>query len=605
MGSLLLCPGSWSAQGFVCALQEFLSPVLCKFWQLYGGVNGDLLQEGLCHTQVCRTQSPCPCLRPLLTCTSAGDTQTLKGTVVLKTLQSPLDSKEIKPVNPKGNQSWMFIGRTDAEADTPIPGRAAKNWVTGKDSDAGQDWRQEEKGMTEDEMVGSHDWFNGHEFEQAPEVGDGQGGLACCSPWGHKRVGYNWVTELNWIAWSPRVVQNPDTFSCQAWSPLCSSCRGHEWVWMRVMQWSGSPTAISPGPVHSSGAPQLFWAQPGWICNPAPGPAGKEALPTERSRYLPTRSYGGIAPAPRGLVLPTLGETQAGATGPGWGLLPGVKRPLPGLAACPLSVEGPLGHRPRYVLLQGSVSPWCGRTTGAPGLADGAYSCPCRERTAASAARGYGASRGRATGASTANYWSISAATCSSHWPAAGIWWVDTSASWDAVHTAAPGTFGLPLPSLGPNPVPATQEMRRGGDVGAAEWRPRSAVGSGLVPKPQESPSTLGAPGSTNRELPQLWCQPWNLELGPDCGRCAMRAGLRGLSVTMWKDTFYKHLLEGWNLRAEQPPPPVETQVIAVLILPCSGRCCNRWMTCVVMSQCVWQVTPGHAVSPEAPCGAT
>ena len=76
VGSLLLSPGSWCAQGSVCALQESVSPVLCKFWWLYGGVNGDLLQEGLCHTQVYCTQSPCPCSSPLLTCTSAGDTQT-------------------------------------------------------------------------------------------------------------------------------------------------------------------------------------------------------------------------------------------------------------------------------------------------------------------------------------------------------------------------------------------------------------------------------------------------------------------------------------------------------------------------------------------------
>ena len=80
VGSLLLSPGSWFAQGFVCALQEPVSPVLCKFWQLYSaGVNSDLLQEGLCHTQGCCTQSPCPCGRPVLTCTFAGDTQTLKG----------------------------------------------------------------------------------------------------------------------------------------------------------------------------------------------------------------------------------------------------------------------------------------------------------------------------------------------------------------------------------------------------------------------------------------------------------------------------------------------------------------------------------------------
>ena len=100
-------------------------------------------------------------------------------TVVLeKTLESPLDCKEIQPVNPKGNKSRIFIGRTDAEAETPVPWPPdAKNWLTGKDPDAGKDWRQEEKGMTEDEMVGWHYWLNGHELEQALGVGDWQGSL--------------------------------------------------------------------------------------------------------------------------------------------------------------------------------------------------------------------------------------------------------------------------------------------------------------------------------------------------------------------------------------------------------------------------------------------
>ena len=96
--------------------------------------------------------------------------------------QSPLDSKEIKPVNPEGNQSWIFIGRADAEASilwTP----ETKNWLI---ANAGKDWRQEEKGMTEDEMVGWHHQLDGHEFEQAPGVGDRQARLAYCSPWGHK-----------------------------------------------------------------------------------------------------------------------------------------------------------------------------------------------------------------------------------------------------------------------------------------------------------------------------------------------------------------------------------------------------------------------------------
>ena len=109
-------------------------------------------------------------------------------TVVLeKTLESPLDCKEIPPVLPKGDQSWIFIGRMDAEAETPIlwPPHV-KNSLIRKDSDVGKDWRQEEKGTTEDEMVGWHYWLDGYEFEQALGVDDGQGSLVCCSPWGRK-----------------------------------------------------------------------------------------------------------------------------------------------------------------------------------------------------------------------------------------------------------------------------------------------------------------------------------------------------------------------------------------------------------------------------------
>ena len=120
------------------------------------------------------------------------------GTVVLeKTLESPLDYKEIKPVNPKGNQSWIFIGRTDAEAETPtLWPPDGKNWFIGKDPDAGKDWRQEEKGMTEDEMAWWHHWLDGHEFEQALRVGDGQGSLVCCSPCGCKEL--DMTERLNW-----------------------------------------------------------------------------------------------------------------------------------------------------------------------------------------------------------------------------------------------------------------------------------------------------------------------------------------------------------------------------------------------------------------------
>ena len=118
-------------------------------------------------------------------------------TVVLKTLQCPLDYKEIQPINPKGNQSWIFIGKTDAEAETPVLWPPdVKKWVIGKDPDTGKNWRQEEKGMTEDVMVGWHRWWDGYEFEQALAVGDGQGSLVCYSLWGHKES--DTTERLNW-----------------------------------------------------------------------------------------------------------------------------------------------------------------------------------------------------------------------------------------------------------------------------------------------------------------------------------------------------------------------------------------------------------------------
>ena len=114
-----------------------------------------------------------------------------------KTLESPLDYKETKPVNPKGNQSWTLIGRSDAEAETPILWPPdGKNWFIGKDPDAGKDWKQEEKGPTEDEMVGWHHQLDGPEFEQALGVADGLGCLACCSPWGRKEL--DMIEWLNW-----------------------------------------------------------------------------------------------------------------------------------------------------------------------------------------------------------------------------------------------------------------------------------------------------------------------------------------------------------------------------------------------------------------------
>ena len=124
-------------------------------------------------------------------------------TVVLeKTLESPLDCKEIQQVHSKGDQPWVFFGRNDAKAETPVlwPPHA-KSWLNGKDSDAGRDWGQEEKGMTEDEMAGWHHQLNGCEFEWTPGDGDGQGGLVCCDSWGLKESDTTeWLdwTELNW-----------------------------------------------------------------------------------------------------------------------------------------------------------------------------------------------------------------------------------------------------------------------------------------------------------------------------------------------------------------------------------------------------------------------
>ena len=117
--------------------------------------------------------------------------------VLEKTLESPLDCKEIQPVSPKVNLSWLFIARTDAEAEAPVLWLIdGKNWLIAKDPDAWKDWRQEGKEMTEDKKVGWHHWLDGHEFEQAPRVGDGQGSLVCCSPWSHKEL--DMTEPLNW-----------------------------------------------------------------------------------------------------------------------------------------------------------------------------------------------------------------------------------------------------------------------------------------------------------------------------------------------------------------------------------------------------------------------
>ena len=120
-------------------------------------------------------------------------------TVVLKkTFESPLNGKEIKPANPKANKPWIFTERTDAET-LKLWTPDVKSLLTGKDPDAGKDWRQEEKGVTEDEMVGWYHQLNGYGFEQAPGVGNGQGSLACYSPWGRKEL--DMTEQMNWTVW--------------------------------------------------------------------------------------------------------------------------------------------------------------------------------------------------------------------------------------------------------------------------------------------------------------------------------------------------------------------------------------------------------------------
>ena len=132
-------------------------------------------------------------------------------TVVLeKTLQSPLDCKEIQPVHPKGDQSWVFIWRTDAKAETPIlwPPHI-KSWLIGKDPDAGRDWGQEEKGTTEDEMAGWHHWLDGPEYGWTLGVGDGQKGLVCCDSWGGKES--DMTERLNWTELIQTFTHVPET----------------------------------------------------------------------------------------------------------------------------------------------------------------------------------------------------------------------------------------------------------------------------------------------------------------------------------------------------------------------------------------------------------
>ena len=180
--------------------------------------------------------------------------------VLEKTLESLLACKEIKPVNPKGSQSWIFIGRTGAEAEAPILWPPdGKNWLTGKEPDGGKDWRREEKGMTEDEMVGWHHRLNGHEFELALGVGDGQGRLSCCNPWGCKeldkteRLNWNNLMYIGYLAWqhAGHVVRASQMATIAinlilqllkmdgniAWSPRMPLCPGWSSPQTRTFAW--------------------------------------------------------------------------------------------------------------------------------------------------------------------------------------------------------------------------------------------------------------------------------------------------------------------------------------------------------------------------------
>ena len=162
-----------------------------------------------------------------------------------KTLESPLDSKEIKPINPKGNQPWIFSGRTDAKALILWP-PDVKRWLVGKDLDAGKDWRREEKGTTEDEMVGWHHRLNGYEFGQIPGDGEGQGSLACRSSWDH-RVRHGWAVEQQ----HSLLVTSPNSLKILSPGPLSFSlhhCPYHDAWWFQ-----------NPWTVHSIFLPPIFF----------------------------------------------------------------------------------------------------------------------------------------------------------------------------------------------------------------------------------------------------------------------------------------------------------------------------------------------------------
>ena len=177
--------------------------------------------------------------------------------VLEKTLESPLDCKEIQPVHSEGDQPWDFFGRSDAKAETPVlwPPHV-KSWLIGKDSDVGRDWGQEEKGTMEDEMAGWHQRLDGHKFEWTPGVGDGQGGPACCNSWGCKELDtterLNW-TELNWNGKINKILK--DCYSSTKeisesrtrLSVYTQWCRGRGYCFIPFLSTACSSFFLTPG----------------------------------------------------------------------------------------------------------------------------------------------------------------------------------------------------------------------------------------------------------------------------------------------------------------------------------------------------------------------
>ena len=154
--------------------------------------------------------------------------------VLEKTLESPLDCKEIQPVHPKGNPSWIFIGRTDAEAETLVLWLPdVKNWFIRKCPDARKDWRWEEKGTTEDEMIGWHHQLDGREFEQ---TGNGQGSLSCCSSWGFKKL--DKTVRLNWIKLNWKLKKDPWDAACVSWGYFDLNKIPYECKYISLTLWS-------------------------------------------------------------------------------------------------------------------------------------------------------------------------------------------------------------------------------------------------------------------------------------------------------------------------------------------------------------------------------